>query len=146
MIAAISASDSWSPKGVIALLNLVFLTVMSPWRPWSTMRIGTSGLLSSHSEPASGGYAPGTPSPVAWWQAAHRVNSSAPLGAAATPPAATGAPGMTAWVESKYMTLLGSLAATEVRSVSRLSAPPQAAKVVQAASAARVLMRLVFMD
>src|SRR6185312_6543287 len=57
MIAAISASDSWSPKGVIALLNLIPLTVISPWMPWSTMRIGTSGLLSSHSEPASGGYA-----------------------------------------------------------------------------------------
>jgi hypothetical protein len=51
---------------------------------------------------------------------------------------------MTACVESKYMTLFGSLDATEVRSVSRLSAPPQAVMTVQAATAAKMVLAVLF--
>jgi hypothetical protein len=51
---------------------------------------------------------------------------------------------MTAFVESKYMTLVGWSAAADIRSVSRLSAPPQAASAVQAASVARMVMRPLF--
>ena len=64
--AAISASFIVSPHAYMTPLYFLPATSISPCRPCNTIAIGTSDFPVSHSEPASGGKLPSTPSPVAW--------------------------------------------------------------------------------
>ena len=50
--------------GGIELLNEVLLTMIGPLRPFRTIRMIRSSGPCAHSDPASGGYAPGSPRPV----------------------------------------------------------------------------------
>src|SRR5690606_21890707 len=120
--AAICSSENVSPQACITLLYDCPFTVIGPCNPCKTIRIGTSGLFTNHSEPASGGQDPGIPCPFCWWQAAQVLYTSAPFTFA--PP---GAAGLAAAMVSFHITSLGARAASEARSVSRESAPPQAA-------------------
>src|SRR3954466_3892962 len=44
------------------------LTFTGPCKPWRTIFAGPREPPVVNSEPASGGYCPGTPRPLAWWQ------------------------------------------------------------------------------
>jgi hypothetical protein len=53
------------PYGIIALLYVVPATVISPCTPCKRMAIAREGTPATHSDPARGGNAPGSPAPLA---------------------------------------------------------------------------------
>src|SRR4030095_15669909 len=69
--AAICSSLNWALNAGIAPLYVAPLTVSGPLMPCSMMAAAVVSGPVTHSDPASGGKTPGSPAPVAWWQAAH---------------------------------------------------------------------------
>ena len=67
------SSSVMAALGGIAELYLAPLTVISPMRPRSWMRMRFSAGPFTHSDFASGGNTLGMPAPSAWWHAKHFV-------------------------------------------------------------------------